>query len=115
MWRIEEYVGKTLRFLITELSEGKNIVLSAAFSGSRKGVKTGILATMAWANHEEGKQDHAYGAFVELSPGVGHGARLGDELVARGTDEVLHMGERSWSRSSGSKEALREVGKITCP
>lgn len=92
----EDYVGQTLQFRITKLTEGgRNIVVSrralleeeqqqasaAFFEGISEGdVIEGVVTRLA-----------AFGAFVELVPGV---------------EGLVHVSEISWARVQNPEEAL---------
>lgn len=99
----EEYVGKTLRFLVTELSgRGKNIVLSrrALKEEEEREAKQAFLETLSTGAVTAGRVSRImpYGAFVELSPGV---------------EGMVHISEMSWSRLGSPEEILRTGDEIT--
>ncbi len=117
----EEYVGKTLRFLITELSEGgKNIVLSRRIlrEQEKEESRRAFLATMAPGQIMKGRVSRImpYGAFVELSPGVEGMVHVSEMSWSRvgNPDEVLHMGEEIVVKIIGIEGGPSgEVGKIS--
>ncbi|MFY9397607.1 MAG: 30S ribosomal protein S1 [Desulfomonilia bacterium] len=99
----EEYVGKTLRFLVTELSDrGKNIVLSrrSLMEQEEREAKQAFLETLSTGTITAGRVSRIvpYGAFVELSPGV---------------EGMVHISEMSWSRIGSPEEILRTGDEIT--
>lgn len=92
----EEYLGKTLSFLITRFAEGgKNIVVSRRDLMNRdiEESRDDYLKTIAEGDIVQGKviKIMPYGAFIELSPGV---------------EGMAHISELSWSRVEKTSEAL---------
>ncbi len=92
----EEYLGKTLSFLITRFSEGgKNIVLSRRDLINRdiQESRESYLKTIAQGDIVQGKviKIMPYGAFIELAPGV---------------EGMAHISELSWSRVEKTDEIL---------
>lgn len=99
----EEYVGKTFRFLITELSEGgKNIVVSrrTLLEQEKQEARQAFLGSLAIGSISTGRVSRImpYGAFVELSPGV---------------EGMVHISEMSWSRLGTPEELLHTGDEIT--
>ena len=98
-----EYVGKTLRFLITEFSEGgKNIVLSrrTLLEKEQDEIRQAFLATLSPGAVCTGRVSRImpYGAFVEINPG---------------TEGMVHISEMSWSRLGTPEELLHVGDEIT--
>ncbi|MBF0303137.1 MAG: 30S ribosomal protein S1 [Desulfamplus sp.] len=92
----EEYLGKTLSFLITRFAEGgKNIVLSRRDLMSRdiQESRDSYLKTISEGDIVQGRviKIMPYGAFIELAPGV---------------EGMAHISELSWSRVEKTDEAL---------
>lgn len=92
----EEYLGKTLSFLITRYAEGgKNIVLSRRDLMNRdiQESRESYLQTISEGDIVQGKviKIMPYGAFIELAPGV---------------EGMAHISELSWSRVDKTDEAL---------
>lgn len=92
----EEYLGKTLSFLITRFAEGgKNIVVSRRDLLNREieESRESYLKTIAEGDTVQGKVSKLmpYGAFIELAPGV---------------EGMAHISELSWSRVEKTSEAL---------
>lgn len=99
----EEYVGKTLHFIITELEEeGKNIVLSrrVLLEQEQDEAKKGFFETLSMGSVYEGRVSNLmpYGAFVELFPGV---------------EGMVHISEMSWSRLASPDEILHTGDAVT--
>jgi len=93
----EDYVGKVLRFLVTELKEGgKNIVVSrrVLLEQEQKKEKKNFLDTLSIGTVHKGRVNTLmpYGAFIELIPGV---------------EGMVHVSEMSWSRISSPDEILQ--------
>ena len=117
----EEYVGKTLRFLITELSEGgKNIVLSrrSLLEQEKEESRQVFLATLTEGQVSRGRVSRImpYGAFVELSPGVEGMVHISEMSWSRlGTpDEILHTGDEVMVKIIGIEpDAPGNGGKIS--
>ncbi|MBF0203161.1 MAG: 30S ribosomal protein S1 [Desulfamplus sp.] len=92
----EEYLGKTLSFLITRFSEGgKNIVVSRRDLLNREIQESReiYLKTISEDDIVQGKviKLMPYGAFIELAPGV---------------EGMAHISELSWSRVEKASDAL---------
>ncbi len=92
----EDYLGKTLSFLITRYAEGgKNIVLSRRDLMNRdiQESRESYLQTISEGDIVQGKviKIMPYGAFIELAPGV---------------EGMAHISELSWSRVDKTDEAL---------
>ncbi|MBF0233271.1 MAG: 30S ribosomal protein S1 [Desulfamplus sp.] len=92
----EDYLGKTLSFLITRFAEGgKNIVVSRRDLLNREIQESReiYLKTIAEGDIVQGKVSKImpYGAFIELSPGV---------------EGMAHISELSWSRVEKTSEVL---------
>ncbi|MBF0228888.1 MAG: S1 RNA-binding domain-containing protein, partial [Desulfamplus sp.] len=92
----EDYLGKTLSFLITRFAEGgKNIVVSRRDLMNRdiQESRENYLSTISEGDIVNGKVTKImpYGAFVELAPGV---------------EGMVHISELSWSRVEKTNEAL---------
>ncbi len=101
--RPEEYVGKSFRFLITELSEGgRNIVVSrrTLLEQEEEESRQAFLGSLVLGHVSTGRVSRImpYGAFVELSPGV---------------EGMVHISEMSWSRLGAPDEILRTGDEIT--
>ncbi|HON38012.1 MAG: 30S ribosomal protein S1 [Desulfomonilia bacterium] len=99
----EEYVGKTFRFLITELGEGgKNIVVSrrTLLEQEEEEARQAFLGSLKPGDICTGRVSRImpYGAFVELSPGV---------------EGMVHISEMSWSRLGTPEEILHTGDAIT--
>ena len=99
----EEYVGKTFRFLITELGEGgKNIVVSrrTLLEQEEEEARQAFLGSLKPGDICTGRVSRImpYGAFVELSPGV---------------EGMVHISEMSWSRLGTPEESLHTGDAIT--
>jgi small subunit ribosomal protein S1 len=117
----EEYVGKSFRFLITELSEGgKNIVVSrrTLLEQEEEEARKAFLGSLAPGHVSTGRVSRImpYGAFVELSPGVEGMVHISEMSWSRlGTpDEVLHTGDEITVKVIGiEKNASGESGKIS--
>jgi small subunit ribosomal protein S1 len=94
-----EYVGKTFRFLITELSEGgKNVVVSrrVLLEQEQEEIRQAFVATLNVGAVCKGRVSRImpYGAFVEIAPGI---------------EGMVHISEMSWSRL-GTPEEILHVG-----
>lgn len=92
----EEYLGKTLSFLITRFSEGgKNIVVSRRdlLNREMEESRESYLKTISEGDIVQGKVSKLmpYGAFIELAPGV---------------EGMAHISELSWSRVEKTSDAL---------
>lgn len=92
----EDYVGQTLQFRITKLTEGgRNIVVSrrALLEEEQREASAGFFEKIAVGDVVEGVVTRlaAFGAFVELVPGV---------------DGLVHISEISWARIQEPSEAL---------
>ncbi len=101
--RPEEYVGKSFRFIITELSEGgRNIVVSrrTLLEQEEEESRQAFLGSLVPGNVSTGRVSRImpYGAFVELSPGV---------------EGMVHISEMSWARLGAPDEILRTGDEIT--
>ncbi|MBN2297292.1 MAG: 30S ribosomal protein S1, partial [Deltaproteobacteria bacterium] len=99
----EDYVGKTFRFLITELKEGgKNIVVSrrVLLEQEQKKEKKEFLDTLSIGTVHKGRVNTLmpYGAFIELIPGV---------------EGMVHISEMSWSRLNSPDEVLQAGDTVT--
>lgn len=92
----EDYVGQTLQFRITKLTEGgRNIVLSrrALLEEEQQQASAEFFAKISEGDVVDGVVTRlaAFGAFVELVPGV---------------EGLVHISEISWSRLQSPDEAL---------
>jgi len=99
----EDYVGKTFRFLITELKEGgKNVVVSrrVLLEQEQKKEKDEFLGTLLVGTVHSGRVSALmpYGAFIELIPGV---------------EGMVHISEMSWSRISSPDEVVQAGDTVT--
>ncbi len=98
----EDYVGQTLQFRITKVSEnGRNIVVSrrALLEEEQKQASADFFETVASGDIVEGTVTRlaAFGAFVELVPGV---------------EGLVHISEISWARIQSPEEALSVGDKV---
>ena len=96
----EDYVGQTLRFVITELEENaKNIVISrrVLLEQEQEKAKKTFFETLSIGSVFEGRVSTImpYGAFIELFPGVEGMVHISEISWARlaSPDEVLHTGD----------------------
>ncbi len=97
----EEYVGKTLPFVITKLEErGRNIVVSrrVLVERERQAATEEFLASVKPGDELEGSvvRMSDFGAFVEIAPGLEgmvHVSELGFTRVAK-ADEAVSVGEK---------------------
>ncbi len=92
----EEYVGKSLEFKITEISEGgKNIVVSRRklLDAEREIGTASFLSETKDGDAATGRvtRFEPFGAFVELAPGV---------------DGLVHISEIAWSRIAHPSDVL---------
>ena len=92
----EDYVGQTLEFRITKLTEGgRNIVVSrrALLEEEQQQATAGFFETVNPGDVVEGTVTRlaAFGAFVELVPGL---------------EGLVHISEISWARVQSPEEAL---------
>jgi small subunit ribosomal protein S1 len=92
----EDYVGQTLQFRITKLTEGgRNIVVSrrALLEEEQREASAGFFEKIAVGDVVEGVVTRlaAFGAFVELVPGV---------------EGLVHISEISWARIQDPNEVL---------
>ncbi len=92
----EEYVGRSLDFKITEISEGgKNIVVSRRklLDAEREIGTTSFLSETKDGDIVTGRvtRFEPFGAFIELAPGV---------------DGLVHISEIAWSRIGNPAEVL---------
>ena len=99
----EDYVGKTLLFLITELEENaKNIVISrrVLLEQEQEKAKKSFYETLLIGSVYEGRVSNImpYGAFIEISPGV---------------EGMVHISEISWSRLASPDEVLSTGDVVT--
>jgi small subunit ribosomal protein S1 len=93
----EEYVGKTLKFLITKFeSNGRNVVISRIplLREEEEKVLEEIREKMAEDNHFKGKvvRIMPFGAFVEIRPGI---------------EGMVHISHLSWSRVKDPSEVCK--------
>jgi small subunit ribosomal protein S1 len=98
---LEDYVGKTYQFLITEIEEdGKNIVISRRelLSREQEKARQKFLEDVAVGSDLQGRVTKLmdFGAFVELFPGL---------------EGMAHISELSWSRVEKPHEVLN-VGDV---
>ncbi|MBN1634866.1 MAG: 30S ribosomal protein S1 [Deltaproteobacteria bacterium] len=94
----EDFVGKTLQFLIIEFKEGgKNIVLSRRelLSLEQEKAHLDFLETLTEGSIHNGTITRImpYGVFVELIPG---------------TEGMVHVSELSWSRLNHPEELVKQ-------
>jgi len=97
----EEYVGKTLQFVISKLEErGRNIVVTrrALIERERQAATEEFLAAIKPGEEVEGTVVRLtdFGAFVELTPGLEgmvHVSELGFTRVSK-PDEAVSVGEK---------------------
>ncbi|HOO39621.1 MAG TPA: 30S ribosomal protein S1 [Deltaproteobacteria bacterium] len=96
----EDYVGQTLRFVITELDENaKNIVLSrrVLLEQEQEKAKETFFETLSIGSVYEGRVSTImpYGAFIELFPGVEGMVHISEISWARlaSPDDILHTGD----------------------
>jgi small subunit ribosomal protein S1 len=94
-----EYVGKTFRFLITELSEGgKNVVVSrrTLLEKEQEEIRSAFVVTLKVGTVCKGRVSRImpYGAFVDIGAGI---------------EGMVHISEMSWSRL-GTPEEIMHVG-----
>ena len=99
----EDYVGKTLLFVITELEENaKNIVISrrVLLEQEQEKAKKTFYETLPIGSVYEGRVSNImpYGAFIEISPGV---------------EGMVHISEISWSRLASPDEVLNTGDMVT--
>jgi small subunit ribosomal protein S1 len=99
----EEYVGKSLDFKITEISEGgKNVVVSRRklLDAEREIGTTSFLSEKKDGDLATGRvtRFEPFGAFVELAPGV---------------DGLVHISEISWDRIGNPAEVLQLGQDVT--
>jgi len=92
----EEYVGKSVEFKITEISEGgKNIVVSRRklLDAEREVGTTNFLSETKDGDLAAGRvtRFEPFGAFIELTPGV---------------DGLVHISEISWNRIAAPSDVL---------
>ncbi|MBF0209476.1 MAG: S1 RNA-binding domain-containing protein [Desulfamplus sp.] len=91
----EDYLGKTLSFLITSFAGGKNIVVSRRELMNREiqDSKDEYFKKIAEGDIVQGKvvKIMPYGAFIELTPGV---------------EGMAHISELSWSRVDKTDDLL---------
>jgi small subunit ribosomal protein S1 len=114
----EVYVGMTLRFLITELSEGgRNIVLSRRTLKEQEEEESrqAYFSSLTQGQVSKGRVSRImpYGAFVELSPGVEGMVHISEMSWSRlGTpDEVLHTGDEIMVKVIGIEKAASGEGR----
>lgn len=98
----EDYVGQTLQFRITKLSEnGRNIVVSrrALLEEEQREASASFFETVSDGDIVEGTVTRlaAFGAFVELVPGV---------------EGLVHISEISWARIQSPEEVLSVGDKV---
>jgi len=99
----EDYVGKTLHFLITELEENaKNIVISrrVLLEQEQEKAKITFFETLPIGSVHQGRVSNImpYGAFIELIPGV---------------EGMVHISEISWARLASPDEILNTGDMVT--
>jgi small subunit ribosomal protein S1 len=99
----EEYVGRSFEFKITEISEGgKNIVVSRRklLDAEREVGTTSFLAETKDGDTATGRVTRleAFGAFVELAPGV---------------EGLVHISEIAWSRINHPSDLLKPGETVT--
>jgi small subunit ribosomal protein S1 len=93
----EEYVGQTLRFLVTRYEEnGRNIVISrrSLLMEEMKAAQQAFFADVSVGDTLQGKVTRlmSFGAFIELAPGV---------------EGMAHISELSWSRVEKADEVVK--------
>jgi len=100
---LDEYVGKTYEFLITQLEDrGKNIVVSRRklLAQAMEKEKEAFFSTLNIGDIIEGRVTRLmpYGAFVELIPGV---------------EGMVHISELNWSRVEKPEEIVHPDDKVS--
>jgi len=98
----QEYVGKSFRFLVTQLVEGgRNIVVSRRRLMEREleKAKAEFLSGLEEGQILEGKVTRLvpYGAFVEIFPGI---------------EGMVHLSELSWSRVDAPEEVVQASQQV---
>jgi small subunit ribosomal protein S1 len=93
----EDFVGQTLRFLVTRFEEnGRNIVISRRnlLQEERKAAQQAFFADVSVGDTLQGKVTRlmSFGAFIELTPGV---------------EGMAHISELSWSRVDNPDEVVK--------
>lgn len=99
----EDYVGQTLSFLVTQFeARGRNIVVSRRrlLERERQASRDAFMAELKLDSLHEGRVVRvvAFGAFVELVPGV---------------EGLVHVSELSWSRVEEVGDVVREGDPLT--
>lgn len=99
----DDYVGQTCRFLITQLEEnGKNIVVSRKklLQQEQAEAAAKFLQNLHVGSVLDGRVTRvvAYGAFVELTPGV---------------EGMVHVSELSWSRTDNPEDIVSSGDTVT--
>ncbi|MBQ7609402.1 MAG: S1 RNA-binding domain-containing protein [Desulfovibrionaceae bacterium] len=99
----EDIAGRTMQFIVLRVeNRGRNIIISrrALIDRERSENLQKVLATLTEGSVVQGKVTRltAYGAFVELAPGV---------------EGLVHISELSWSRVSKPEEAVNVGDTVT--
>ena len=99
----EDYVGQTLSFLVTQFeARGRNIVVSRRrlLEKEQAASREAFMAELKLDSLHEGRVVRlvAFGAFVELAPGV---------------EGLVHVSELSWSRVEEVGDVVREGDRLT--